>query len=217
MDKDLPRRAAVTGAVIGLLALVGCGTGESTGVSAGPGSSITGTSLGEDPEPGYVVKGLPESEGTFSSLADMKEQSEVVALFEVVGEREGEVTNESVHARSSQRILELRVIEGFTGVAEGDRIDLWDAIYDYDLSRDDPSPVALTVSTETYNLRPGQQVILGLFADPSFEDQFGIVSPSSFFVVDQQGQGFLDVERLNRRADEVETRSLADVLAELRA
>ena len=59
----------------------------------------------------------------------MKKQSDVVGLFEVVSEREGEVTNESGDVRSTQRILELRTVDGFKGVSKGDRIDMWDAIY----------------------------------------------------------------------------------------
>ena len=210
--------ATVVLVLVGSLAMGACGDASTpTSVGAGPSEAAAVEGGVAQSDPGYIVTGFLDSPGTFSSLTDMKAQSEVVGLFEVVGEREGEVTNDSVDVRSSQRILELRVIEGFKGVRTGDMVDLWDAVYRYDLGSDASTPAALAVTTESYDVRPGQQVVLGLNPDVTFPGQYGIQSPSAVFVVDRDGSGFVDIERTNRVADEIDRWTLDRALDELRA
>lgn len=163
------RRSLIGLLLVGLVVTAGCrGDDSPRTVSAGAGP-VTAA----DERPDYAVAGFYDSgPGTFGSLKDLADRSDVVALFEVSGERDGRDTSKELpDARTVQRILELKAIDPIKGIEQEETISLWHGTWTLvPLGGDGWERQALAVTTDDYEIKVGQQVLMGLVRDSRTPD-----------------------------------------------
>lgn len=114
----------------------------------------------------------------FTSISDMKKQSDVVGVFEVVGSREGDVTGKMPDITTVQRLLELRVVDRFKGdVNPGTNVDLWNGTI-----KEIPQTGErrLSVTTPGWDPRIGDRVLLGLLHGKRYPNVFGTSSDAAY-------------------------------------
>lgn len=202
---------------VALVATAGCsGDGSKDSVAAGQGSTST-----SDERPGYAVAGFyDEGPKTFESLSDLVSQSEVVALFEVSGERDGRDTaKELPDVRTVQRILDLKAVEPIKGVDGDETIPMWHGTWTLVPSQDGGwDRQTLAVTTDDYEIKVGQQVLMGLVRDSGEPSVYVVQSSSSYFVIDaEDSQSFEQIPRTNDEAASQQQRSVDEVIEEMRA
>lgn len=202
---------------VGLVATAGCSTDDSRDTVAVGGASTAATDARSD----YDVAGFYDmGPQTFDSLADLVNQSDVVALFEVSGERDGRDTSKEVpDARTVQRILDLKAIEPIKGIEQDQTIPMWHGTWTLVRSEEDGwDRKALAVTTDDYEIEVGQQVLMGLVPDSGDPSVYVVQSSSSYFVIaSQDAQAFEQIPRKNDAAATQQRRSADEVMEEIRA
>jgi hypothetical protein len=150
----------------------------------------------------------------FTSVSDMKKQSDLVGVFEVVGSRKGDGIGDLPDVVSVQRLLELRVVEAFKGgIDPGTTVDLWNGTIEENPQTGDNG---LFVTTPGWEPQIGDRVLLGLTQDERYPETFGTSSDAAYFPLTSDGSEFVQIDRGNKKAMEVQAQPVDDVLSQLR-
>lgn len=206
-------RVRVLGLVIVVVWPAACADGATTTTVA----SHTEAPASEDSD--HVVGAYDENLAvTFTSLEDLRDLSEVIAVFTITGQHEGRITSDNPDERTVQRILELQVEEPIKGAERGDELRVWDGSWSYHSARTGAwERVALTVVTDGYELEPGDRVIMALVPDPGDSEVFALQSSGAYFLTSANDpNGFVPIERSNPVAAAAQERPVQDIVDTLR-
>lgn len=144
----------------------------------------------------------------------MSDRSDIVALMTIRNVRDGEVLDADHAGTSKQILVELVVDSAIKGSRDGETILVWIGIREGDSDGGQPADL---FTTRGYAPEVGDQLVAGLIADTRTPGVYGVESNDSFFVLDNAGDRFRqDISTTNEQARDVRSRSVEDVLAELR-
>ena len=161
---------------------------------------------------GFAVANPYDSPAGYEGLDDLVEQSDVVAVVDVVAERAGATVDVDEHGdRSDQLLLDVEIVEAVKGGDEGDLLSIWYGEVFVETR-------TLNITSENTRLQPGDRVLVGLVEDDRAEyaDLYGFQSTSAFFIVGAD-ERFVPLERSIPAGQEIQARPLPDVLAAARA